>query len=221
MNKKFLMLLIVAQMMVLGTVLYVTGHAFRDLSEAVRQQVVNDQYVYMHNVIQHMNTVHNEDWNAAILDDNLISSKERPASYFLAQFDSVGEFPIVWSRTTRDLEKYAELGTIKVMRAAVKLRLKNPEIIDEIWRQQTALEESGQKIYRLEGMDGRRNFLMVWTIVPSPSVGRGKYLFACLIEEAAITPVIDSYKEKYTILFILGIVGVLGVAVLLPIELQK
>jgi hypothetical protein len=168
-----------------------------------------------------MNVVHQEQWTAGVIEDNLISSRERPYSYFLAEFDSVGVFPIVWSRTTRDIEKYAELGSIKGMREAVKPRLLNPEIIDEIWRQQLALEESGQKIYRLQGKDGSRNFLMVWTIVPAPTKEKGKYLFACLMEEAVITSALDSYREKYTVLFILGIVGVLGVAVLLPIELQR
>jgi hypothetical protein len=216
-----LILLILAQLLILGTALYITGHAYKDLAAAVRQQAVNDQYTYLHNVVQHMNTVHNEQWTPEMIEDNLISSKERPSSFFLARFDSAGEFPIIWNRTTRDLEKYAELGSIRAMRDAVKPRLRNPEIVDEIWKQQLSLEESGSKVYRMEGMDGKRNFLVVWTIVPAPSMERGRYLFACLIEESAVTAALDSYGEKYTILFILGIVGVLGVAVLLPLELQN
>lgn len=220
-NKKiFLILLILAQIIILGIALYITGNAYNDLRHAVLSQMVNDQEDNLQALVDHVKISHKNIWSMDVITEHGgILRTHHDYAFVIAENDSTKRYPVMWFLAPRRLQKYFEKQTLREIFYSFAVELKNPEILNEIHNRIVMLRESEGEVFEYHRKDNYSG-IAVWKIVPTPSVAGGHAVILSFVREQNTIEAIDEFHDKYLVLFLIGLIAVFATAVILPLELQ-
>jgi hypothetical protein len=221
MKRLTILLFILMQLSLLSISLYVTRFGYTDLKNAVMEQLSSDIDHQTRKLIQHINGEHQEIWSIDIVQQHIITSTTiGRGSYIIANYDSSKEYPIIWSSITRNMMPYYDDSFVSISQNWGKKNLENKKIIDSIFSDISLGKESRPTDVTIIELDGI-TYLIKWYIVPAPFPNKNLFLLINIIDTQEIIYVLNEFKIKYTVIFIVGLFISILTLISIPYQLKE
>lgn len=214
--------LILAVLLLLAGNMYVTRHAFKDMTQVLMSQRTHYKYIAMNKMAVHYYTQQDTSQTAFtnFLEGTIASPEE---SYFLATYEPNNGFPIVWSHTTPEFAKYQDIGSIeKVARYSDSTGATpyNESIVFLDALKAYNVADQTRPIIITNHIT-EQSYLLVWTIIETPSPSGAKYVYYSFTPTKSVTGMADDIHDKYLTLFVISVCLAASMLILIPMTVQR